>query len=88
MYELMTTRALNELVRRTGIALGAAVVAVVAATAFPIVVVETQFSTIGNLDAVVVVTAGSYLYRADVVMAEVVSGKTSHSRIYWSLTGI
>ena len=84
---MMTTRAFNELVRRTGIALGAAVVAVVA-TAFPVVVVETQFSTTGNLEAVfVVVTAGSYLYRADVVTAEEVSGKEFSS--YFSLfTGI
>ena len=56
-------------VRRPGIAHGA-VDAVVTAFA----VVETQFST-GNLE-VAVVTAGSYLYRAEVVTVEDDSAKT------------
>ena len=56
-------------VRRPGIAHGA-VVAVVTAFA----AVETQFST-GNLE-VAVVTAGSYLYRAEVVTVEDDSAKT------------
>ena len=57
-------------VRRPGIAHGAGVAVVTAFAA-----VETQFST-GNLEVVVVVTAGSYLYRAEVVTVEDDSAKT------------
>ena len=68
-------RVLAKPVRRPGIAHGA-VVAIVTAFA----VVETQFST-GNLE-VVVVTAGSYLYRAEVVTVEDDSAKTRRRLVF------